>query len=225
MGKIEHDGHRQRVKDCFIYEGIDAFSNYQVLEFLLFYAIPHKNTNEMAHLLLDRYGSLSGVFNADYYDLLSVPGIGQHTALLIKLMPALTRRFTRDRWKERTKLTDIQNAGKFVASLYVGYEYEAFYMVCMDSQSRVIMPVLLGEGTVNEAMIYPRLVMENALRHRAVGVILSHNHPSGSLEPSLADIEITKKLAKALDVINVNVMDHIIVAGDKFVSLSEKRLI
>jgi len=130
-----------------------------------------------------------------------------------------------DRWNKKTQIIDSKNAGYYAASLFVGIEYEAFYMICLDSQGRVIYPVLISEGTINEAMIYPRLVIENALRHKTAMVILSHNHPGGSVEPSIADIEMTKKLSKALDIISVKIMDHIIVAGDKFASLAEKHLI
>jgi len=225
MASKNHEGHRQRVKRRFIAEGMDSFSSYQVLEMLLFYAIPYKDTNEAAHNLLNTYGSLSGVFSADYHELAKIPGVGPHAAILIRMIPELARLYTKDRWKDKTQITDSKNAGLFATSLFIGIEYEAFYMICLDSQNRVIIPVLISKGTINEAMIYPRIVVENALRHKAVMVILSHNHPGGSTEPSPADIHMTKKLTKALEVISVKIMDHIIVAGDKFTSLAEKRLI
>lgn len=225
MAKINHDDHRQRVKARFLDEGMESFSDIQVLELLLFYGIPYKNTNDCAHVLLEKYGTISGVFSADYVDLSETPGIGPHAAVLLNLVPALTRRYEKDRWGERTQITDVKRAGAYAASLFVGDEYEAFYMICMDSQNRVIKPVLVSRGTINEAMIYPRIIVENALRHKAAVVILSHNHPGGSTEPSFADIDITKKLAKALEIISIKVMDHIIVAGNKYLSLAEKRII
>ena len=225
MENVNHSGHRQRMKDRFLSEGIDSFSDHQVLELLLFYGIPHKDTNGLAHSLLDKYGSLSGVLGADFYELAGTPGIGNHAATLITLAPALTRRYSRDRWKGRIQITDVKKAGAYAASLFVGDEYEAFYMVCMNSQNYILKHVLISEGTINEAMIYPRVVVENALRHKAAGVLLAHNHPGGSTEPSLADIEITKRLSKALEVISVKIVDHIVVSGEKFVSMTEKRLI
>ena len=220
-----HKGHRQRMKERFVHDGMDSFSDYQVLELLLFFGIPYKDTNEIAHMLLNKYGSLSGVFNADFHELSAEPGLGPHAALLIRMIPGLARRYSMDRWNAKTQITDTDKAGKYAASLFIGIEYEAFYMICLDSQNHVIMPVLIGEGTINEAMIYPRLIVEHALRHKTVVVILAHNHPGGSTEPSLADIEMTKKLSKALEVISVKIMDHIIVAGDKYSSLAKKRLI
>ena len=225
MDQVNHEGHRQRIKQRFLREGMDSFSSYQVLELLLFYGVPYKDTNEAAHRLLDLYGSLSGVFNADYNELTTVPGVGPHAAVLIRMVPSLARRYIKDRWNDKTRITDSKNAGLYATTLFIGVEYEAFYMICLDSQSRVNVPVLICEGTINEAMVYPRLIVENALRHKSALVILAHNHPGGSTEPSLADIEMTKKLARALDVISVKIMDHIIVAGDKFTSLAEKRLI
>ena len=226
MVEVDHGGHRQRLKERFINEGgMDSFTDHQVLELLLFYGIPYKDTNGYAHMLIDKYGSLSGVLNADYRDLAETPWIGLHAAVLLSMTPSLTRRYAQDRWKDKIRLSDVKNAGAYAATLFVGDEYEAFYMICMDSQNRVIKPVLISRGTINEAMIYPRLVVENALRYKAAVVILSHNHPGGSTEPSLADIDITKKLAKALEIISIKVMDHIIVAGDKYLSLADKRIL
>jgi len=225
MGKIDHSGHRQRMKERFLHEGIDKFSDYQVLELLLFFGVPYKDTNGLAHTLLDRYGTLSGVLNADYYELKEIKEMGAHASLLVSLIPALAQRYSRDRWRGKPQIANTNDAGMYSASLFVNEVYEAFYMICLDSQNRVVMPVRMSKGTINEAMIYPRLIVENALRHKAAMVILAHNHPGGSTDPSSADIEITKKLAAALAVITVGVMDHIIVAGENFLSFADKRLI
>lgn len=223
--KNNHDGHRQRMKERFLSDGLDSFSPHQVVELLLFYGIPYRDTNETAHMLMEKYGTLSGVFNADYQELSALPGMGPHAATLIHMVPALARRYTKDRWDDKTQITNSKSAGLFAASLFVGLEYEAFYMICLDSQNHVIMPVLISEGTINEAMIYPRNIVENALRHRAATVILAHNHPGGSTAPSAADIGMTKKLTEALGVISVKIMDHIVVAGDSYTSFAEKNIL
>ena len=220
-----HKGHRRRLKERLLEEGVDSFDDHQVLELLLFYGIPQKDTNEIAHLLLEKYDTLANVFEADYYELSEIPGLGQHAASLLRLIPALSRRYAQDRWKDRAGLSDVKSAGNYAASLFVGDVYEAFYMICLDSQNKVIKHILLSEGTINEAMIYPRLVVEYALRHKAAAVILAHNHPGGSTGPSSADRDITKKLAAALEMISVRVIDHIIVAGTKYASLAEKGMI
>lgn len=220
-----HKGHRERLKSRFINEGLDAFSSHQKLELLLFYGIPYKDTNELAHTLLNKYGSLSGVMNADYHELARIKGIGPHAALLVKLAPALARSYSMDRWRDKPQITGVADAGKYAASLFVGLEKEAFYMICLNAQNRVIEPVLINEGTINEAMVYPREIIESAIRYKTSTVILSHNHPSGSTEPSSADVDMTKKLRAALAVINVKVMDHLIVSGEKYLSLAERQLI
>lgn len=220
-----HEGHRQRMKARFLSEGLASFSSHQILELLLFFGIPYRDTNEAAHMLLNKYGSLSNVFNADYYELSALPGIGSHAAILIRMIPDLARSYTMDRWKSRTQIVDSKSAGLYAVSLFIGFEYEAFYMICLDSQNKVIHPVLISEGTINEAMIYPRLIVENALRYKTAAVIFTHNHPGGSIEPSNADIDLTKKLKTALNVISVKTIDHIIVAGEDYISLAEKRLV
>jgi len=225
MDKVDHKGHRLRLKNLYATEGLDAFNDYQVLELLLYYAIPYKDTNEIAHELLGKFGSLAGVFNADHIELSGIDGIGPHAAMLLNMIPALSRKYIGDRWKDRKQIINSTNAGQYAISLFIGMEHEAFYMICLDSQGHVIMPVEISEGVVNEAMVYPRKVIEKALRHNAVMVILAHNHPGGSTEPSGADIEMTNKLIKALGVISVKVMDHIIVAGEKYSSLAERGVI
>jgi DNA repair protein RadC len=225
MVSVDHKGHRDRLKTRFLNEGLDSFSSHQVLELLLFYAIPYKDTNGYAHQLLDEYGSLSGVFSAGYDELASMKGIGPHAATLLKLAPELARVYSKDRWREKTQIRNVKDAGTYAMSLFVGMEKEAVFMICLNAQNRVITNVLIDEGTVNEATVYPRKVIEHALRHNSVTVILAHNHPSGSYEPSAADVDMTKKITAALKVIPITVMDHIIVAGGKYLSMAERQLL
>ena len=215
-------GHRDRLKTRFLNEGLQGFPPHQVLELLLFFGIPYKDTNEYAHRLITEYGSLSGVLNADYRDLAAFKGIGPHAALLLKLIPELARRYAMDRWKDRPQIKNVADAGLYASTLFIGLEHEAFYMICMNAQNRVINPALISEGTVNEAMVYPRIILENAFRFNCVTAIFAHNHPGGSTEPSRADIEMTKKLKKALECVSIQVMDHIIVAGGDYLSMAEK---
>ncbi|MGI6679021.1 MAG: RadC family protein [Dehalobacterium sp.] len=220
-----HKEHRQRVKNRFIVEGLDAFDDHQVLELLLFFSIPQKDTNELAHRLINKYGSLSGVFEADPADLAANKGIGEHSAVLLSLIPSLTRRYMKDRWGERPLINSTKKAGAFATSLCAGKNYEVFYVICLDAQCRVIFPALVHEGTINQAPVYPRLIVETALRHQAHSVILVHNHPGGSSNPSKQDIEVTKNIVGALKAISIQVVDHIIAAGENFTSFAEKGMI
>ncbi|HOB20553.1 MAG TPA: DNA repair protein RadC, partial [Candidatus Atribacteria bacterium] len=192
-----HEGHRDRVKNRFLNEGLDNFDNHQVLELLLFYAIPQKDTNPLAHELIDRYGSLSGVLEADPRELQKLKGVGKNTAVLLSMIPQLCRRYLNDRWGSRPQLSSTRLAGEYVVPLFSGRLSEVFYAICLDSQNRVTYPALVHEGTIDTAPVYPREIVQAALRHQATGIILAHNHPGGSLNPSSADIEATKRIISA----------------------------
>lgn len=220
-----HEGHRNRLKNRFIEEGLDSFEDHQILELVLFYAIPRKDTNELAHFLIEKFGSLSGVFEADSKELAKTPGIGENSATLLALIPSLARIYFKDRWGIRPELNSTTKAGEYVLTLFAGRPYEVFYVICLDAQHKVINAAIVHEGTIDQAQIYPRLIVETALRHKAHSVILAHNHPGGSSVPSPQDIEATKKIRQALEPISITVLDHIIVAGDKYVSCAEKGLI
>lgn len=225
MEKNLHEGHRSRVKSRYLKEGLDAFEDHQVLELLLFYCIPMKDTNGLAHEMLREFGTLAGLFEADPKDISRRCKVSEHMALLISLIPSLSRRYLKGKWGEKPVLNSSSKAGEFASTLFTGKTYEAFYVICLDAQNRVNFADLVHEGTINEAPVYPRLIVEAVLRHQANGVILAHNHPGGSLQPSGADIEVTKRISSALEAISVKVVDHIIVAGDKYVSFAEKGLI
>lgn len=220
-----HEGHRMRLKERFLKEGLDSFEQHQVLELLLFFSIPRRDTNEIAHGLLNKYGSLSGVFEAEPKDLANTPGIGDNSALLLSLIPQLSRRYFNDKWRDKPELNSSTKAGEYAASLFSGRHYEAFYIICLDSQNRVNYAQLVHEGTINEAPVYPRVIVEAALRHKANSVILAHNHPGGTLNPSKADIEATNRIRTALEAISIKVVDHIIVCGGKYVSFAERGLL
>ena len=224
MEKNVHQGHRQRVKTRFLTEGLDGFEDHQVLEMLLFFSIPMKDTNELAHKMLNEFGSLAGLFEADAKDICKRCGVSENTAVLVSLIPSLSRRYFNRRWGDKPVLNSSSKAGEYAVSLFAGRTYEVFFVICLDSQNRVNYAALVHEGTINESPVYPRLIVETVLRHQANSVILAHNHPGGSLQPSQEDMAITKKIASALEPISVQVMDHIIVAGDKYMSFKERNL-
>ncbi len=220
-----HGGHRERVKRRFLEEGLDNFEDHQVLELLLFYAIPRVDTNELAHELIKKYGSLSAVLEAEPSELAKTKGIKENSATLLTLIPPLARFYFKDRWGKRVVIDSSTKAGNYMIDLFAGRTYEAFYLISLDAQNKVNHASLVHEGTINEAPIYPRLIVEAALRHKATNVILSHNHPGGSTEISSADIEATKRIKTALNSISISIVDHIVVAGDKYVSFAEEGLL
>jgi len=220
-----HLGHRKRLKTRLLDEGLDSFNDHQVLELLLFFSIPFKDTNVIAHKLIDKFGSLSGVLEADPKDLVAIPGVGENSAALLSLIPSLSRRYFRDRWGERPLLDSTSKAGEYVVSLCTGRTYEVFFVICLDAQCRVIYSALAFEGTINQAPVYPRIIVEIALRHKAHSVILAHNHPGGSAHPSRQDIEATQNIKSALNAISIQVMDHIIASGGIYTSFAEKGIL
>ena len=218
-----HAGHRKRLKMRFLKEGLDSFEDHQALELLLFQAIPRFDTNPIAHRLIQRFGSFSAVLEADPKDLASVEGVGENAAVFLSMIPQITRRYFHDRVKHSRKpLNNSESAAEYLVPLMAGRSEEVFYVICLDSQLRVLYPALISEGTVKDALVHPRHVAEAAVRHKAASVILAHNHPAGSVKPSTHDHKLTRNLVQALGGINVHVVDHIIVAGEQIYSFSRE---
>lgn len=218
-----HKDHRARLKARFLKEGLDSFEDHQVLELLLFQAIPRLDTNPVAHRLIQRFGSLSAVLEADPKDLASVEGIGSNAAAFLSMIPQVTRRYFLDRVRHsRKSLNTSEAAAEYLVPLMAGRAEEVFYLICLDSQLRVLYPALISEGTVKDALVHPRKVAEAAVRHKAASVILAHNHPAGSAKPSGHDHALTKRLVQALGGMSVQVVDHIIVAGEQIYSFQRE---
>ena len=217
-----HSGHRQRLKNRALEEGLDSFSAHEVLELLLFYSMPYKDTNELAHHLVNRFGNFWGVLNADYQDLLRVDGIGPNTASLLALMPEFFRRYQMDSYEERVCLSDVHQIGEYVVNLFIGQKNETFYMICLDILGRLNRAALIAQGTLSEVSLYPRAIMETALRYQSKNVILAHNHPGGNMRPSSDDIQLTAHIVSVLNGVGIKVLDHIIVHGKEYYSFVEK---
>lgn len=221
-----HHGHRQRLRRRFLEEGLEGFEDHQVLELLLFNVLPRQDTNALAHLLLRRFGGLSAALEADPADLATIPGMGDVAAAFLTLIPPLTRRYLIDREaRDKPSLNDPAKAAAYVRALTAGRTEEVFYVLCLDQRARLLFPALLARGTVNEAHVHPRQVVEAALRHKAVEVILAHNHPSGNCTPSAADRHLTRILINALIPIGIRLVDHLITAGDRCLSMAQEGIL
>lgn len=214
-----HEGHRERMKKRFREEGLDHFSEIQVLELLLFYIIPRQDTNPIAHALLDRFGSLYQVLEAPEEELQKVPGIGPNAALLLNLITAVARFYMVNRTEKHKILKTIDECGAYLTSFFVGRRVETVYLLCLDAKCKVLCCREVGEGSVNSANVPVRRVVEIALGAGATSVVLAHNHPSGLAFPSGEDVATTRRVAAALSTVDVILVDHIIVADDDYVSL------
>ena len=220
-----HKNHRERVKKRFLSEGIDSFADHEILELLLFYAIPQGDTNPVAHKLIEKFSSPSSVFNASLEELCEVDGIGSHSAILIKMIPQLTQYYMRLSVRDKTQLMTSQDSGKYVCGMIGCLKKEVFAVICLDSQRNIIAFDILEEGTVSESNVHPRKVVEFALRHNASAVILAHNHPGGGAYASEDDRAITRQLCLLLEGMGIDVIDHIIAASsEKFISMSDSGL-
>lgn len=219
-----HENHRDRVKNRFLTEGLDHFEPHNVLELLLFYSIPQKDTNELAHSLIERFGSLAEVFDAPYQDLIHTPGIKDHSATLIKLIPALSRRYFLEKNHADTVLSDTDKIGRFLVDQYVGVNIETVFLLLLDNKRNLIDCVKIHEGSVNSAAITTRRLVETALFKRASMAVLAHNHPSGVAIPSSDDLFTTREVARAFDLMEIKLLAHIIVAGNTYIDIMSNKI-
>lgn len=216
-----HKDHRSRVRETFRKTGLDNQPDHNLLEFLLFYSIPRKDTNEIAHRLINTFGSLDGVFNATYERLLEVDGIGESSALLISSIPAICRRYVEAARAKKINLSEPEDARNFILTKYYGCKNEVFYLICLDAMGNLINCCNLAEGNADSVVIDKRAVLETAFRNSADTVILAHNHPGGIAAPSKEDLLMTGEFTSIFKKVGIRLADHIIVGGNDAVSLAE----
>ncbi len=222
---LDHKGHRERLKNRFRKTGLNGFEPHNVLELILFYSIPRRDTNLIAHRLINTFGSFDRVLEADYEDLCRVEGVGKNTATLLKLMLESYRYYQQERDREVFVASSTSATKKFAVSCFVGESREVFYLFCLDSSLRLINRVKVSEGGVSSTPLSVRRVVEIATQNKASAVIMAHNHPSGDVMASASDILATKRMFKALEMIDVELLDHIIVAGNRSISLADAGII
>ncbi len=216
-----HKGHRLRLKQRFLDQGLDGFTDVQVLELLLFYAVPQKDTNELAHVLIKTFGSLSRVLEAKPEDLKSVSGISDHSATLLCLVTQLARYYQVNCANRIEQLTTLDACGEYLVPRFFGRDKETVFLLCLDAKCKVLCCKELGEGSVNSAGISIRKIVETALNANATTVVLAHNHPSGIALPSDEDVQTTRRVFAALNAVEVYLADHMIVADGDYVSMAQ----
>ena len=210
-----HDGHRQRMKERFLSSGLDGFSDHEILELLLFYALPYRDTNDLAHALVNRYGSWAQVVNADHADLLEVPGVTPHVATLLTLVGQSVQRYYRDMMESVQQLYNADTLARHVIPWFYGEKDESVLLVSMDNKRKHLNTTRIFRGSVNSAQFNVRLAVQQALRDNATQVALAHNHPNGYAFPSMADIKTTQYVSQILAPLDIRLVDHIVVAeGD-----------
>ncbi len=216
----EHDGHRKRLKARFIKSGLDDFEPHNVLELLLFYSVPRKDTNPLAHRLINRFGSLSGVFDAKPEELMKVDGVTENTAVLISMIPQAARKYLEDKAEASNVIGSFFDIGTYLMPKFVGRTVETIMLASLDNKNKIISCSIVAEGDSDRAKISKRKIMEEAIRVNATRVVLAHNHPRGFAVPSAEDIYLTEEIFSLLKSVGIELVDHLVFAEDDFVSFA-----
>lgn len=229
MGSMERNslnkGHRERLKKRFLDQGIDGFEMHNVLELLLFFGIPYRDTNVLAHQLIKEFGSFSAVLDAPFEALCAVPGVGNNTATLLKLVPEIARIYLTDKTESPQTINHSEDAVKLIAPRYFGVVNEAVTMICLDSSRKVLDICSPFKGTVDLAVLQIRTIISLLLKRNATAVILVHNHPAADAQPSSSDVKLTDSLKKLLAVVGISLLDHIILSNDRYFSFADNDLL
>lgn len=213
MEKNAHHGHRARMRKRFLKTGFDGFTDHEILELLLFYARPRVDTNLIAHRLVDTFHSLSGVFDANVMDLCKIDGIDEASAVLLKMIPLLSQKYSLSR-KNVFQIKSLSEMCSYFQSLYTGKQNEQVYIACLNNQMQLIQCALVGNGTCFSASLDLREVVEKPILYHARFVVLAHNHPASLSKPSAEDLAATHKLYHLLQSLGITLVDHIVVGID-----------
>lgn len=222
--KNVHANHRSRMKKKFTDAGtLEIFESHEQLEMLLYYACPRRDTNAMAHRLLDYFGSFSAVCDASINSLVE-SGISEHVAILLKMIPEFTRIYMNDKHNNSDKIVDFQHLGDKFLPKYIGKDTEEVYLLLVDSKGKELFFGCVAKGSFTSSEVPVRKICELAMRYNAYTATLCHNHPSGIACPSLADIRITRELKQTLEFLGCQLIDHIIVADNDYISMADSEI-
>ncbi len=221
---LSYVGHRQRTKEKYKKSGIDGWLDYEVLELVLSYAIARKDTKPIAKELISRFKTINGVLDADREELKSVPGISEHVALFFSLLKDIAILYLESGLHNKNLLSSPEVVYAYLKASLKGSADEEFKALFLNGRNQLLSVETLQTGTVNRSVVYPRKIVERALYHHSVGVIIAHNHPAGTLKPSQDDCAVTKAIKDALKTVEINLLDHIIIGGNDYFSFNEKGL-
>ncbi len=221
MKKPHYHGHRKRLKERYLKNGISGLNEYEIIELLLFYSIPVKDTKPVAKELLKKFKNIKGIFhNLDSKKILEVKGFGENSLILFKLINDLYSIIATQEIFKIKVLDNLEKVIKYAKASLGNKKKEVLKVLCLNSKNEIIKDVTVDSGTENEVYIYPRKIVKIALDYNSTAVILIHNHPSGNVKPSKSDIEITRKLKNLLNNIGITLHDHIIISSDKYYSFA-----
>ena len=219
------DGHRERLRNRYFYAGENGLPDYDMLELLLTYAIQRRDVKQIARDLLDKFHTLSGVLDADVDELCTVDGIGKNSALLITLIRNLCSRYLENQVLGKSVLLNPDAVQNFVRMRLSAYNNEVFMVIYLDVKNQIIDTKILASGSADTIILHPKMIAEDALLHKCANLIVVHNHPSGSVEPSISDRDFTRKLQKALELLEIRLLDHLVVSPSGAYSFHDHNLL
>lgn len=214
-------GHRSRLKERFKKSGLIGFGDYEIIELILTYAIPRHDVKPIAKKLIEKFNNLQGIFDAELDKLKEIEGISEHTAILIKLLKESASVYLLARIKNKNVIDSVNSVIEYCRHYLSGERDEVFLVLYLNAKNEIISTEILQRGTIDQTVIYPRKVLENAFKHNSSSLIFAHNHPSGDPTPSEADKELTKILTRSLRTVDINVHDHLIIGKNSYFSARE----
>ena len=218
--RAQHEGHRRRLKKRFVKDGFEHFEPHNVLEMALFYTSPRQDTNSLAHELIAQFGSLAAVCDAPYDALCQVPGVGEETAIFLKMIPEFTRMYVQSQQQPGIVLLNPEDAVAFFKPRFIGRTNEVLMVAFLDGRGELISADVLSEGDDSAVVMDVKAVTRRAFALNAVAVIVAHNHPQGFAVPSVQDVRMTDKLAASLNAVGVKLCDHIIFSREEYIRMS-----
>ena len=222
-----HTGHRKRTKEEFRKGGfsLENYPSHKILEMLLFYSVPRVDTNSLAHMLIDRFGSLSAVLDAPYEVLCEVDGMSCESATQMKFIVSLFREYMGDISAKENMLSNTEAAKNYVQSRFIGENMECTYLIALGSNGRMLFCNKIAEGSPETVSVSPNDIIRPSIRVNAAKIIIAHNHPNGICIPSSTDVRTTAILRNETAKVNIELIDHIIAAPDGVCSMREQGML
>lgn len=218
------EGHRKRLRDRFLQNGLDGFLDYEIIELLLTLGTPRRDCKQIAKETIKEYKGLRGVLDASLDDLQKVKGIGPSNAFGVKLFQEISERYSKEKIPTKINLSNPKEVADYLKEKLGREKKEHFFIILLDSHNNLIDIKDISMGILDSSLVHPREVFESAIKYLAAKIIITHNHPSGELEPSIEDIKLTQRLASVGDLTGIQVIDHIIISSNGYLSLKEKGL-
>ena len=220
-----HSGHRLRLKERVQKGGLDSLADHEVLELLLGYCIPYKDTNPIAHKLIDSFGSLGEVFGASERELTKIDGVSAHTAFFLSKFPQMVNRYNKSVRSSPKKILNLQDALDYFYANFTMGKFEDFYILCLDAKCNLIKAISLNSNNPTKIVFDIRDVANQLLSLGTVGIVLFHTHPGGDSRPTDKDIASTKKIVTLIQMLGITVYDHLIIGRDDYFSFKNGKMI